>query len=59
MILWPFATGIELWIKATGHPSLGDFPERRLASFDPLSGRLVDKMAGEIVKRQIDEYVRV
>jgi hypothetical protein len=54
-----FATQIELWIKANGHPILGDFPERRLASFDPLAGRVVDKMAGEIMKREIDRVLAV
>jgi hypothetical protein len=54
-----FATQIGLWIKANGHPVLGDFPERQLASFDPLAGRVVDKMAGEIMKREIDHRLAV
>jgi hypothetical protein len=55
----PFATGIELWILAKGHAELGDIPETKLASFDPLAGRVVDKLAGELIKRATDRKMRV
>jgi hypothetical protein len=55
----PFATGIELWITAKGHEQLGDLAPTRLATFDPLAGRVVDKLAGEMIKRSIDRSVRV
>lgn len=54
-----FANRIELWIGARGHPVLGDLRQQLLAAFDPISGRVVDKMAGEIVKRRADQRVLV
>ncbi|MEV0371849.1 DUF4157 domain-containing protein [Streptomyces sp. NPDC050636] len=53
----PFAKSIRLSIKAVGHPQLGSL-EGVLGSFDPLSGRTVDKLAGEFVKRAADQRVR-
>jgi hypothetical protein len=53
-----FCTRIELRIRATGHSQLGNLPESVLASFDPVSGKLVDKLAGEFMKRAIDQRVR-
>jgi Domain of unknown function (DUF4157) len=55
----PFATGIELWIEAKGHDQLGDLPAKLLARFDPIAGRVVDKLAGEIIKRSTDRTVRI
>ncbi|MEU9117871.1 DUF4157 domain-containing protein [Streptomyces sp. NPDC048483] len=53
----PFAKSIRLSIKAVDHPQLGNL-EGVLGSFDPLSGRTVDKLAGEFVKRAADQRVR-
>ena len=54
-----FVDRIELWIGAQGHPVLGDVRQQLLASFDPISGKVVDKMAGEIIKRRTDQNVVV
>ena len=53
-----FCTRIELRIRANGHSQLGNIPESVLASFDPVSGKVVDKLAGEFMKRAIDQRVR-
>jgi hypothetical protein len=55
----PFAQQIELQIQATGHPELGTLPATTLVRFDPIAGRVVDKLAAEFVKRAIDQTVRV
>ncbi|MFF8919103.1 DUF4157 domain-containing protein [Streptomyces sp. NPDC015032] len=49
-----FPQYIELWVQAQGHQHLGDLPPTLLARFEPLSGRIVDRMAGEIIKRNVD-----
>lgn len=49
----------QLWIRADGHPELGTLPQKLLASFDPRTGRIVDKLGGEVIKRSIDQRVRV
>ncbi|MFF3735120.1 DUF4157 domain-containing protein [Streptomyces sp. NPDC002476] len=49
-----FPKYIELWVRAQGHQHLGDLPPTLLARFEPLSGRIVDRMAGEIIKRNVD-----
>ena len=53
-----FCHRIELQIRANGHGQLGDLPESVLASFDPVSGRVVDRLAGEFMKPAIDQRVR-
>jgi hypothetical protein len=55
----PFASGIELWIRAQGHPQLLDIPPTKLATFNPIAGKVVDKLAGEMIKRSTDRSVRV
>ncbi len=49
-----FPDRIRLSIKADGHRDLGTLPELVLAEFDPLHGRIVDRLAGEITKRNVD-----
>ncbi|PZT71607.1 MULTISPECIES: eCIS core domain-containing protein [unclassified Streptomyces] len=49
-----FPQYIELWVQARKHQHLGDLPPTLLARFEPLSGRIVDRMAGEITKRNVD-----
>jgi hypothetical protein len=53
-----FCHRIEVQIRANGHSQLGNLPESVLASFDPVSGKVVDKLAGEFMKRAIDQRVR-
>jgi hypothetical protein len=52
-----FCTSIELQISATRHPELGTLTGQSLATFDPLTGKVVDKLANELVKRSIDRRV--
>ncbi|MER6048553.1 DUF4157 domain-containing protein [Streptomyces sp. NPDC001793] len=49
-----FPDRIRLSIKADGHRDLGTLPGMVLAEFDPLRGRIVDRLAGEITKRNVD-----
>ncbi|MET9414697.1 DUF4157 domain-containing protein [Streptomyces klenkii] len=49
-----FPDRIRLSIKADGHRDLGTLPELVLAEFDPLHGRIVDRLAGDITKRNVD-----
>ena len=64
-----FAATIRLSIKTVeaydpvrgedrGHESLGVM-ESPLLDFDPIGGRVVDRLAGEFSKRQVDQSVRV
>ncbi|MFE0174927.1 DUF4157 domain-containing protein [Streptomyces sp. NPDC059002] len=53
----PFASNISLYVKAVDHAQLGTL-EAKVASFDPMSGKVVDKVAGEIVKRNADQQIR-
>lgn len=48
-----YAKSIRISIKAVGHQMLGDL-EQTLVTFDVLGGKVVDKLANEIVKRNID-----
>ncbi|MGW1190582.1 eCIS core domain-containing protein [Streptomyces sp. NPDC002559] len=54
----PFADRIHLHIKATDHAQLGTL-EGEIGSFDPLHGKVVDKLAGEFVKRNADRRFSV
>ena len=45
---------ITISFKAEGHSMLGDL-EQNLVTFDALAGRVIDKLANEIVKRNIDK----
>ena len=62
---WPggvprvFCDRIELYVKTTGHYDLGTLPEFKLASFDPMTGRIIDKLANELVKREINRQVKL
>lgn len=49
-----FPDRIRLSIKTDGHRDLGTLPELVLAEFDPLHGRIVDRLAGDITKRNVD-----
>jgi hypothetical protein len=64
-----FAATIRLSIKTVsahdpvrgedrGHESLG-VTESPLLDFDPIGGRVVDRLGGELSKRQVDQSVRV
>lgn len=54
-----FASEIAIWIEAKGHQVLGDFEPRQLISFGPLSGRIVDRLANEMIKRGMDRAHKV
>ncbi|MFF5126508.1 DUF4157 domain-containing protein [Streptomyces syringium] len=49
-----FPARIRLSIKTDDHRDLGTLPGLVLAEFDPLHGRIVDRLAGEILKRNVD-----
>ncbi|MBB4895870.1 hypothetical protein FHS39_004951 [Streptomyces olivoverticillatus] len=49
-----FPDRIRLSIKSDDHRDLGTLPGLVLAEFDPLHGRIVDRLAGEITKRNVD-----
>lgn len=54
-----FASEMAIWIAAKDHQALGDFGETKLISFDPLAGRVVDKVANEMIKREMDRTHKV
>jgi hypothetical protein len=54
-----FATKIILSILARGHKQLGTLGPVDLLTFDPLQGRVIDKLSNEIMKRNIDKSVHV
>ncbi len=49
-----FPDRIRLSLKTHKHRDLGTLPGMVLAEFDPLRGRIVDRLAGEITKRNVD-----
>lgn len=49
-----FPDRIRLSVKTDNHRDLGTLPGLVLAEFDPLHGRIVDRLAGEIMKRNVD-----
>ncbi|MGW2178214.1 eCIS core domain-containing protein [Streptomyces sp. NPDC001732] len=49
----PFARSISLFIRATDHAQLGTV-EGQIGTFHPLHGKVVDKLAGEFIKRNAD-----
>ncbi|MBP2406168.1 eCIS core domain-containing protein [Streptomyces syringium] len=49
-----FPARIRLSIKTDGHRDLGTLPGMVLAEFDPLHGRIIDRLAGEVMKRNVD-----
>ena len=53
-----FCGQIQLWIRSNGHPELGNIGDSLLASFNPLTGNIVDKLGNEFIKRAIDQRVR-
>ncbi|MFH8786646.1 eCIS core domain-containing protein [Streptomyces roseoverticillatus] len=53
-----FPDRIRLSIRSDGHRDLGTLPGLVLAEFDPLHGRIVDRLAGEIMKRNVDATAR-
>lgn len=56
-IVGSFCTQIELQIRANDHPELGTLDAHSLATFDPLTGSVVDKLGAEMIKRLIDRNV--
>jgi len=58
-VVGAFCRSIELQIASNGHPELGTLEARSLATFDPLTGKVVDKLGAEMIKRAIDRRVRV
>jgi len=54
-----FCDRIVLSIKADQHPELGTLDEHDLVSFDPVTGKIVDKRAGELITRSIDRRIDV
>lgn len=49
-----FPDRIRLSIRTEGHRDLGTLPGLVLAEFDPLRGRIVDRLAAELMKRNVD-----
>lgn len=49
-----FPDRIRFSLKTDEHRDLGTLPGMVLAEFDPLRGRIVDRLAGEITKRNVD-----
>lgn len=50
-----FARRITFSIAARDHRVLGDLEHHPWVWFDPLSGRVVDRVAGEFIKRRLDQ----
>lgn len=50
---------ITLSIGARGHPSLADLDEQLLVQVEPSQGRIVGRLADEIIKRNVNARVGV
>lgn len=54
-----FARELRIGIRALEHPMLGTLDLPNFARFDPLKGQVVDKVAGEFIKRSMDGQARI
>ena len=48
----PLAAGVDIHVRAHNHPSLQDTIGARIVSFEPITGRVVDRMSYSIEKKE-------